>query len=201
MLQPEVLNDVHNFVLGHLEQLRHLLVGHGPGMVSLERKIDPLTQREIKVQHDMRTHTFRSQLLVRDLHLRQLLRRPPHAPHLGKVRVQVRERVHGEARHVREVCQLQGAAVHPLLRRRLDRHEIPRRQPDLLAQPPPRVALGRDVLPDQHAPRLVPQTVEPNRLQGRDFHAFIFFLTNRLLSAFENLSVAEYEFIILYMIF
>lgn len=99
--QPEVLDDIHDFVLGHLEQLMHLIVSHGRRMVRLERKIDPLAQGEVKVQHDVRVHTFRSQLVVRDFHLRQDLRRPPHAPHLGQVRVQVRERVHGEAHHVR----------------------------------------------------------------------------------------------------
>lgn len=176
-------------MLRHLEQVHHMLVRHGLDMVRLERKIDPLTQCEIKVHHDMRIHTFRTQLVVRDLHLRQELRWPPHAPHLGEVCVQVRERVHGEAYHVRQVCQLQRAAVHPLLRRGLDRHEVPGRQPDLLSQPAPRVALRGDVFPDQHAPGLVPQPVESNRLQGRDFHATRSILTNRLFCANENLSV------------
>ena len=190
----EVLDDIHDFLLRHLEQVHHMLVGHRLDVVRLERKIDPLTQREIKVLHDMRIHTFRTQLVVRDLHLRQELRRPPHAPDLGEVCVQVRERVHGEADHVRQVCQLQRAAVHPLLRRGLDRPEVPGRQPDLLPQPAPRVALRRDVFPHQHAPGLVPQPVEPNGLEGRDFHATHSILTNRLLCAIENLSVCQLMF-------
>jgi hypothetical protein len=118
--QLEILDDADDFVLWHLEQVHHLLIRHRLNVVRVQRKVDPLSQREIKVWHNSRVHTFRAQLLVRDLHLREQLCRPPLAPHFGQVRVQVRERVHREAHHVRQVRELQGAAVDLLLRRRLD---------------------------------------------------------------------------------
>jgi hypothetical protein len=59
----------------------------------------------------------------------------------------VRERVDGKAHNIGQIRELQRAAVHPLLGGRLDALQLLRREQDLVAQPPPRVALGGDVLP------------------------------------------------------
>jgi hypothetical protein len=113
-------------------------------------------------------HALGAELLEGDVELLQRVRGPVHVPHLGEVRAQVHERVHREARHVREVLERDRRAADPLDRVRLEVSDLFGLELHRVVERSPREVAYRHVRPLVDVTRLVPQSEDRDGLPRVD---------------------------------